>query len=167
MSFDFSALGRREGEPGVQIARGAAGRFRRPDLALARGNAQFARGGRDPGTVSFEIMFQDPGVEDHLVGTFGIDAGLNQPEIDQPEEHGRGRFLIAAITFEDDREHGNPDLGLVEQHLDLEPDHLPGERMGRAFLRRLGLRAPASSQCSACCAVAALGGFEGEVSVER
>ena len=74
-------------------------------------------GGRDPGTVSIEIIFQGPGVEDHLIRAIRVDDDLNQPEIDQPKEHGRGRFLIAAITVEDHREARDPDLGVVEHIL--------------------------------------------------
>ena len=50
--------------------------------------------------------------------------------------------MIAVILFEDDREAGNPDLGLVEHHLDLKLDHLPDEHMGGPLERRLGLATP-------------------------
>ena len=64
--------------PASRSVRSTARRFGRPDFALARGNAQFSRGGRYPGTISFEICFQDVGVEDQLAGAIRIDCRLER-----------------------------------------------------------------------------------------
>ena len=136
MSFDFSAA-RAGGDGGAR--RPDRRRSCRPTRASrsrlgSRQRPAFPSAVVTRGPYSFEILFQDTGVEHQLVRAFGIDAGLDQTKIDQPQEHSRGRFLIPATSIEDNGEYGNPHLGRVEDHLDLETDHLPRERVGRTLL---------------------------------
>ena len=71
-----------DAEPGVQMDEPpgtASGVQISPRVAAT---PELSRGGRDPGTVSTQVVFQDPGVEDHLIRAIRVDDDLNQPEID-------------------------------------------------------------------------------------